>query len=240
MLKMRAEESCSSRLTTVCACHVGHVVVGGDLTTHQMTLPVNHKGVATPVKHLSPNRVCRIAVSKLDPVIVILRRRDVVPVDRRISGDDAQLLIVTQTSVDGTHGSNHLFSLHAEAVRDRVVLPRFSQDIVGDVIAAHEPINGVLIPRARGFDDDVVDRARKPSITDERQEECLHLHVAVRIGQRDDVMCPKGVEDGGNGLDRCGRFSGVVLRRGNKVYASNLSEERSERRHHTACDQHAR
>jgi len=80
------------------------------------------------------------------------------------------------------------------------------------IVAADESIDGVLITRAQGFDDDVVDGSGYARIVDEREKKCLQLHVSVRIRDRDDLVSPKGVEHRGDRLDGSRRNRRGILR----------------------------
>jgi hypothetical protein len=66
-----------------------HVVVDDNLTPLQMILSVHDQGTAATIQNLPPNQVGGIAVAKLYPAPALLRIGDVVPIDWRVTGNDA-------------------------------------------------------------------------------------------------------------------------------------------------------
>jgi hypothetical protein len=93
--------------------------------------------------------------------------------------------------------------------------------VARDIRAVHEPVDETLVEGVADLDDDVVDRGGEPRVPHERLQKGLSLCVSVRIAQRYDCVQPESVEDGGNWIDRNGRFWCLLLsaaRRADECY----------------------
>src|SRR6185503_15985554 len=128
-----------------------HVVVAGNLAPLKVSLPIDDQRPAAAIENLAPNHVGGIAVPKLYPAAMIVARADVVPVNRRIAGNHAQLPAAAERPVHRAHGPDELLCLVAEAVHDGVLFPGLAEHLSRHILSADKPVDCVLIPRAGGF-----------------------------------------------------------------------------------------
>jgi hypothetical protein len=86
------------------------------------------------------------------------------------------------------------------------------EDACRNVLAAHESVHHLLIPRASALDDDVIDYGGKARIANQCKAESVSLLVAVAsFAQRDDGMCPKRIEDPADRIDWESRSMWVAI-----------------------------
>ena len=189
-----------------------HVVVAGDLASLQMALTVHDEGPPASIDDLPPDNVRRVAVPKLHPSRVTLLRRGVLPVDWWITGEHSKPSFAV-CSVYRAHSLNKLLGLRAEAVHDGVVFPCPSKKHSRHVVSAYVAVDRVLVSRVRGFEHDIVQRVAKTRIANQGQDERLHLHIAVWIADRDDVVRSKRCRNLRNRFPGGGRPRWNQLRR---------------------------
>src|SRR5688572_2296738 len=174
----------------------------------EMHIAVDDERTALLRKYLALDQRCGERVALKADVNTLLARR-VVPVERWIAEEDAQLALSRKRGIERAHGPEELL-VHRDVprtVRYRRVLPCESQLLVRHRFAADESIHDGLVCGATGFDDDVVDGSSEARIADQREPELIALLVVVpAFTERDDVVRAEGVDDGGDRFERCGRF----------------------------------
>src|SRR5688572_15725712 len=150
---------------------------------------------------LTSHSLRRVTVALAGPLVQVVERANVLPFDGRIAQEHAKLAFAWKRRIDITDGSEHFFVDRQVPHLSRLcrIAPRSGEDVRWDVLAAHESVHYVLIPRASALDDDVVDRGRKAGIANQCKAESVSLLVAVAsFTERYDSMCPKRIEDPGN------------------------------------------
>src|SRR6185503_13606818 len=126
--------------------------------SREMHVAVDDERTALLRKYLAPDQRYgeRIAL-KADANTLLARR--VLPVERWIAEEDAQLSLSRKRGIERAHGPEELL-VHRDVprtVRYRRILPGASQLLVRRRFAADESIHDGLVCGATGFDDDVVD-----------------------------------------------------------------------------------
>src|SRR5438067_8969136 len=122
-----------------------------------------------------------------------------IPVDRRITEQDAKPARPGERHVDCTYRSKELLVDWSVKCRERLcrVLPDSAKRQVWNVLALDKPVHDVLIQCVASFNDDVVHRSGESGIANKGQPKRVALLVAVvAFTEGDDLMGTKRVDDG--------------------------------------------
>ena len=112
-----------------------------------MIVAVDQQRTSALRQHFTADRVGHVAIPTGKPVVCLFLRADLVPIDWRVTRDDAQLALLTKLGVYSSNGAEELLvNRHVERCeRLRRVLPHAAEAIGRYRFSADKVIHYILI-----------------------------------------------------------------------------------------------
>jgi hypothetical protein len=151
------------------------------------------------------------------------------PLDRRIAEEHAQPGPFGKRPVQRRNRAEEVLIDRPvrEFLRLGGVLPHMSENIIGNLLAACEPIDHVLVTGTAELHDDVVNGCGESRIANQPQPKLVRRLITMQnaIAERDDRVRPEGIE---HRIDGCDGDRRPSLRR-ERRRAGNERQHESER-----------